>query len=166
MILNEVAILVAALGIASVINYFIIGAIAKAIVESKESQDEPKPFPYTTLVFANALSWLVLSSAFITLGFMMWKSIYAIEYYKYGMLLGVSTISFILMGALVAEQPSSLPPKMNTSIKMSFIFPNHKKETGDAQEVEPVSNEVNTFRLINLIIFAVSICSALIMYIK
>ena len=97
---------------------------------------------------------------------MMWRSIYAIEYYKYAMFLGVCAISFVLLGALVSEQPSSLPSNMNTSIKMSFVFPNHKKKIVDAQEVEPVPNEVNTFRLINLIIFAVSICSPFIMYIK
>ena len=167
MILYEVAFLVAALGTASIVNYFVIGAIAKMLVENRESEEEaPAPFPYTLLVFANALSWLVVSACLIALGFMIWSQtnpsvLIAIRYNMYAWFLGICTFAFIVMGTLVAEQPSSLPPNMNTSIKMSFIFPNHDEEGDDV-----ISKEENTFRLINLIIFAVSICSPLVMYMK
>jgi hypothetical protein len=148
-----------------------IGEIVKLVLENKESEDVPTPFPYTLLVFANALSWLVLSACLIALGFMISSQTnpsvaIIIRYKMYALFLGICTIAFIVMGALVAEQPSSLPPNINTSIKMSFIFPNHKPKEAESQEVEPIPKEVNTFRLINLIIFAVSICSPLVMYMK
>lgn len=170
MILYEVPILVAALGIASIINYFMMSAIAKMFVPNNESEEAPTPFPYTLLVFANALSWLVLSACLIAFGFMILSQteprvIIDIRYNQYAIFLGTCTFAFIVMGALVAEQPSSLPPNMNTSIKMSFIFPNHNvKPAIPDEEVDAIPKEVNTFRLINLIILAVSICSPLVMY--
>jgi mannose/fructose/N-acetylgalactosamine-specific phosphotransferase system component IIC len=171
----EVAILTIAVSLASVLNFFIMGAIVASVAESRKDQEEPKPFPYNALYIANAVSWLLLSICLSFLGYFIWKSMMGLQEdvgflrhvlhflsgaFKnhsnvYFMFLGISTISFIILGALITEKPTEFPVTLDTSIKMSFVAPHHKVQKNKNKNV---SREVKIFQMINLIILAVSAC--------
>lgn len=179
MTIVNVAILTVALGLASLINYFIIGAITSSIVESKKNEDEPKPFPYNVMSIANAASWLLLSTCFSFLGILIWKSmhptqqearfIYSTKRFLvdtfqspsvYPMFLAIASAVFIFLGASITEKPTEFPATLDTSIKMSFVVPHHKLPNTNGNSTP---KEVKQFQLINLIMLAASTCMPLVL---
>jgi hypothetical protein len=167
------------------VNYFIVPAIAKSIVEGRNNDDEEAQdlknmqFPYNLMVIANALTWLALSICFSLLGFLIWKSITFKEdemmvagflmplilflsnafqghYVMFPMCLGIATMTFMILGSLISETPTDIPINLDTSVKLSMIIPHHKNPKV-IKEGGQVSKEVKVFQLVNLIMIAVSI---------
>lgn len=164
----EVVILTIALGLASTLNFFIIPAIAGSIVEKNDEEEEIKPFPYTTMIVINALTWLILTICFSFLGFLVWKVVFnprsesgfllPIRYFLsnafqghhmiYPMFLGIATVAFIITGSLIAEKSADIPINLDTSLKFSLVMPHHKSKKENGQKT---AKEVKVFQLINLI---------------
>jgi hypothetical protein len=171
----EVCILTMALALASFLNFFIVAAIARSIVETNDEQEELKPYPYSLMSFVNAMTWLVLSTCFTFLGFLIWKSMHPnmIEmggfilpmkrflsnafqghHMVYPIFLGIATIAFVVMTSLIAETSADIPINFDTSIKFSLVMPHHtKSKTNNGQKVP---KEVKVLQLVNLIMIVVS----------
>ncbi len=167
----EVLILTISVGLASIMNFFIIPAITKSIAERLDEEEEIKPFPYTLMAVVNALTWLILTICFSFLGFLLWKTAgnpsaakgfvsplvdflsnaFKGNYMMYPIFLGVATIAFIMMGTLISEGSTDIPINLDTSLKISLILPNHKTTSNKNNESGKEPKEVKVFQLVNLI---------------
>jgi hypothetical protein len=180
----EVAILTVALCLASIINFFMVPAISRSIVENKEQNDEEvvAEFPYNRMIVLNAITWLGLSLCLSFLGVLVWKSMSSMEMLGIGaavqyflsrafrgrvlifpVFLGFATLTFVVLGSLIAEKPYNIPINLDTSVKMSLIAPNHKILKNNRGTGQIPMREVKVFQLTNLIMIVVSVCMPIVL---